>query len=198
MVSRKRESQVRVQKMAEAASARSSDDTRHRCFISYHVDDEAEVTKFLDDFGDQIIGTAVGVTADDDFVDSDDTDYIMNQIRERYLGSTTVTIVLIGKCTWSRRFVDWEVYSSLREYKSYGFSGLVAITLPSVATDPERQLPPRVDDNVADESGYARWKKYPASKASLKNYVDEAFEGRSSRTYLIENSRDRKKYNSSC
>jgi hypothetical protein len=198
MVAKRKESQARVQRMAEAAAARSTDSSRHRCFVSYHVDDEAEVTRFLDDYGDQIIATVVGVTADDDFVDSDDTDYIMDRIREKYLGNTTVTIVLIGRCTWSRRFVDWEAYSSLREYKNFGVSGLVAITLPSVAEDSGRQLPPRVDDNVNDDAGYARWKKYPASKASLKSVVHEAFEARTTRDHLIDNSRDRKKYNSSC
>src|SRR6266508_6210789 len=55
MVTKRRASQARVQKMAEAAAARSTDTTRHRCFVSYHVDDEAEVTQFLNAFGDQII-----------------------------------------------------------------------------------------------------------------------------------------------
>lgn len=194
----RRESQVRVQKMAESAAARSSDSSRHQCFISYHVDDEAEVTQFLDDFGDQIVATCVGVTADDDFVDSDDTDYIMNRIREKYLGNTTVTIVLIGRCTWSRRFVDWEVYSSLRKYASYPLSGLVAITLPSVADLDSRRLPDRVDDNVDGEELYARWMKYPTSKSGFKSMVQEAYDARTTKANIIKNSRDRRKNNSSC
>jgi len=194
----RRESQSRVQKMAEAAAARSSDTTRHRCFVSYHVDDEDEVNDFLDDFGDQIIATVVGVTADDDFVDSDDTDYIMNQIRERYLGNTTVTIVLVGECTWTRKFVDWEVYSSLRKYKGYPLSGLVAITLPSIANLQGRRLPARVDDNVNDDKLYARWMKYPTSKAGLRSMVQEAFDARTSKAHLIDNSRARRQNNSAC
>lgn len=194
----RRESQARTQRVANAATARSTDSTRHRCFISYHVDDESEVARFLDSFGDQIIATCIGVTAEDDFVNSDDTDYIMDQIREKYLGSTTVTIVLVGACTWARRFVDWEVYSTLRRYKSFGVSGLVAITLPSVAESSSRRLPDRVDDNVDGSTLYARWIKYPKSKSSLRSMVQEAYDARSTKADLIDNSRSRKKYNSSC
>ncbi|WP_372493341.1 TIR domain-containing protein [Janibacter melonis] len=38
----------------------------------------------------------------------------MDRIRTKYLGDSSVTIVLVGSCTWARRYVDWEVYSSLR------------------------------------------------------------------------------------
>ncbi len=191
-------SELRLQRLAESAARKSSDPTRHKCFVSYHVDDEDEVATFVEDFGTVFIPTVIGVTEDDDFVDSDDTDYIMDRIREKYLSDSTVTIVLVGACTWARRFVDWEIYSSLREYKDYGISGLMGITLPSVATDPDRQLPPRLADNVDGDKGYARWRKYPSSAASLRGFIQEAFEARESKTHLIDNSRPRKKYNSSC
>ncbi len=166
--------------------------------MSYHVADQDEVETFIDDFGSVFIPTVVGVTEDDDFVDSDDTDYIMDRIREEHLGNTTVTIVLIGECTWSRRFVDWEIYSSLREYKDYGVSGLMGITLPSMADDPRRQLPPRLVDNVDGDRGYARWWKYPSTSASLRTCIETAFKARTSKAHLIDNSRSRKKYNSAC
>jgi hypothetical protein len=141
----------------------------------------------------------VGVTDDDDFVDSDDTDYIMGRIREEYLANSTVTIVLVGGCTWARRFVDWEVYSSLRRYTNYAPSGLLAITLPSVSDDPARQLPDRVAGNVIKTSeGYARWRKYPSSSDALKGFIQVAFDARAAKEDLIINSRSRKKYNSSC
>jgi hypothetical protein len=195
-MSTRRESQARVQKMAEAAAFRSTDQTRHRCFVSYHVDDEADVSRFLDDFGDQFIGTVVGVTADDDFVDSDDTDYIMDQIRERYLGPTTVTIVLVGSCTWSRKFVDWEVYATLRTYESYAPSGLLAINLPYMGD--KGKLPSRVSDNVKPDNGYARYLTYPSSKSSLRDWIEVAYEARSTKTHLIDNSRERRRQNSAC
>jgi Thoeris protein ThsB, TIR-like domain len=191
-------SELRLLRLAESAARKSSDPTRHKCVVSYHMDDDDEVATFIEDFGTVFIPTVIGVTEDDDFVDSDDTDYIMDRIREEYLGNTTVTIVLVGACTWSRRFVDWEIYSSLRDYKNYGISGLMGITLPSVSNDSDRQLPPRLEDNVDGEKGYARWWRYPSSAASLRSCIEIAFNARKSKTHLIDNSRDRKKYNSAC
>jgi hypothetical protein len=39
-----------------------------------------------------------------DIIDIDNTDYVMRRIKD-----STVTIVLIGKCTWARRSIDWEI-----------------------------------------------------------------------------------------
>jgi hypothetical protein len=171
---------------------------RHKCFVSFHQEDETEVEKFIDDFEDVFIPRILGVSDEDDFIDSNDTEYVMDQIREKYLTDSTVTIVLVGKCTWARRYVDWEVYSTLRNDKKNRRSGLMAITLPSAADYAKKQLPPRVNDNVDGENGYARWWKYPSSGASLRSLIDQAFEARTSKADLIDNTRDRKKYNSTC
>lgn len=50
---------------------------------------------------------------DGDFdFDSNNPEYIMRRIREEKLHDSTVTIVLIGNCTHSRRYVDWEIKAS--------------------------------------------------------------------------------------
>ncbi|MBN1655077.1 MAG: TIR domain-containing protein [Deltaproteobacteria bacterium] len=41
-------------------------------------------------------------------------DYVMRRIRDEHLRDSTVTIVMIGNCTWSRKYVDWELQASLR------------------------------------------------------------------------------------
>lgn len=190
--------QEHLQAVANRAVLKSKDTTRHKCFVSYHVDDDDEVEEFLESFGHLFIPTVVGVTEDDDFVDSDDTDYILDRIREEHLSGTTITMVLVGKCTWARKFVDWEVYASLRSYKTYLPSGLLAITLPSMADSSSKQLPARVADNVDGSDGYARWWKYPTSETGFRNMIDEAFEKRTNHRDLIVNSRARKKNNSPC
>ena len=171
---------------------------RHKCFVSFHQADEAEVDTFIEDFEDIFIPRVLGVSDEDDFIDSDDTDYVMDQIREKYLTDSTVTIVLVGKCSWARRYVDWEVYSTLRNDKNNRRSGLMAITLPSAADYSKKQPPPRVDDNVDGENGYARWWKYPTSGTGLRSHIDGAFDARTSKPHLIDNTRDRKKNNASC
>jgi len=76
---------IRLQKFAEATSSRSLDSTRHKCFVSYHVDDIVEVEQFIDSFASEFIPRSVGVTIEDDFVDSTEEDYIKRRIRDEYL-----------------------------------------------------------------------------------------------------------------
>ena len=72
----------RLRQLAESAEKRGTDPQRHKCFVSYHVDDTAEVETFIEDYGHVFIPYVIGVTEDDDFVESDDTGYIMQRIRE--------------------------------------------------------------------------------------------------------------------
>lgn len=195
--SRRREIQRRIQLRADQVLAKSGPDpTRHKCFVSYHADDADEVARFVDDFGHVFIPKTIGISADDDFIDSDDTDYVMDRIREKYLTDSTVTLVLVGQCTWPRKYVDWEVYSSLRNDTVNRRSGLLAITLPAAANYWNKRLPGRVDDNVDGAKGYARWWKYPTSDRQVRNYIEEAFQARTAKT--PDNSKARKLNNSSC
>ncbi|MET7329466.1 TIR domain-containing protein [Nonomuraea sp. NPDC005650] len=191
-------SQLRLARLAEAAARKNNDPTRHKCFVSYHHDDQDEVAEFINSFGHVFIPRVLGVSDEDDIIDSDDTDYIMDQIRERYLTDSTVTIVLVGKCTWARRYVDWEVFSTLRNDKKNRRSGLMAITLRSAANYAEKKLPARVADNVDNDKLYARWWKYPSSAEFLRGLIETAFQDRTNKADLIINSRPRKIYNSSC
>jgi hypothetical protein len=187
-----------LQKVADAAAKRSVDPSRHKVFISHHAANRDEVAAFLDSFGHVMIPRTIGVSDDDDFIDSFNTDYVMDKIREKYLTNSTVTIVMIGGCTWARKYVDWEVFSTLRNDRLNRRSGLLAITLPSMSNNSNRRLPPRVDDNVRDNQLYARWWKYPSNADQVRRYVEEAFQARSNRAHLIDNSRVRKVNNSPC
>jgi len=164
---------------------------RHKCFISYNSADK----KAVDDFCEEFEGTFIrrGIEMEEDIINSDNTDYVMQRIRQLYLQDSTVTIVLIGRCTWARKFVDWEVQSSLRKSQSGPPpNGLVAIQLWESYTT----LPIRVNLNV--DSGYAKFYKYPDSTASLSRIIEEAFNARTDKADLIVNSRDRFTYNRQC
>ena len=172
---------------------------RHKCFISYHQDDEGEVTNFVIDFRDVFIPKILGVSDVDDFIDSDEADYVLRRIRELYLTDSTVTIVMVGKCTWARKYVDWEVASTLRNDPNNKRSGLMAVALPSVSNDSTCRLPDRVNDNVLGsdgDEGYARWWKYPETQAGLRNMIETALNFRDTRE--PDNSRKLRERNSSC
>jgi hypothetical protein len=198
----RRDVQLRIQARADLLLRKAAPDaTRRKVFVSYHANDGIEVEQFIDDFGEVFIPRVIGVSEDDDFIDSEDTDYILGQIRKKYLADSTVTLVLVGRCTWARKFVDWEVYSSLRNNPVDRRNGLLAITLPSAASFSGKRLPNRVNDNISGDdgtSGYARWKKYPQSKASLRSWINDAFDARTSRAHLVDNTRARKVSNSPC
>lgn len=188
-----------VQAFAERVSARKVDATRHKCFVSYHVADVDEVTTFLDAYATEFIPRSVGVTEEDDFVESDDSEYIKRKIRERYLTDSTVTIVLLGRCTWARKFVDWELSSSLRNDSANRRSGLLAIPLPS--RNNTAKLPERVHDNWVEgdpAASYASYRVYPSSKAELRAGIEEAFGARTSKLDNVDNSRDLRQANSAC
>jgi hypothetical protein len=124
----------------------------------------------------------------------------MDRIRELYLTESTVTIVLVGKCTWARKYVDWEIASTLRNDKNNKRSGLMAINLPSMGKT--AKAPDRFNDNwsVEDEvqTGYARYYVYPTRKDTLANWIQDAFDARTSRADLIDNSRALRERNGSC
>jgi hypothetical protein len=173
--------------------------TRHKCFISYHRDDAREVESFIerfDDDGNIFMSRVLGV-AGQDLIGSNDASYIMRAIRERFLRDSTVTIVMIGRCTWTRRFVDWEIASTLRNDANNKRSGLMAVTLPSVASS-SKKLPPRLKDNWDGRNRYARWWKYPTSASQLAGHIEDAHEARDSRYDLIINSRQLFGSNRSC
>jgi len=162
----------------------------HKCFISYHAADKKAVDDFCENFGGSFIRR--GIQMEDDIIDSNNTNYVMQRIRQLYLQDSTVTIVLIGRCTWARRFVDWEVQASLRQPKDGYPNGLLAIQLWESYTT----LPIRVKLNV--DSGYAKFYKYPTSSTNLSNMIDEAWNARFDKANLIINPRDRFRYNKSC
>jgi hypothetical protein len=199
MVTKRRASQARVQKMADAAAARSTDNTRHRCFVSYHVDDLDEVTTFLGSFGSEFIARSVGVTDEDDFVGSTDTEYIKRRIRELYLTDSTVTIVLLGRCTWSRKFVDWEISSSLRDDSVNKRSGLLAMPLPS--RNNSSTLPARIRDNWVENdlaSSYAVYASYPTTASVIRARIEEAFTARTAKADKVNNARELRQNNAAC
>lgn len=189
----------RVQLVAEAAAARKVDATRHKCFVSYHVDDSGEVTTFLDSFGSEFIARSVGVTEEDDFVASTDTEYIKRRIREDYLTDSTVTIVLLGRCTWSRKFVDWEISSSLRDDSINKRSGLLAMPLPSMNNSSRH--PARIKDNWVEgdpASSYAVYASYPTQASVIRASIEEAFTARIAKPDKVNNASDLRQNNAAC
>lgn len=175
---------------------------KRRCFISYHHADEWEVQTFLDTYSNAEVFThrALGLDMENDIVDSNNTDYVMRRIRELYMQNTSVTIVMVGRNTWKRRYVDWEIAASLRNGIGNPANGLLGIRLPSYEYGIQ-QYPDRLNDNLNAPGAvngtpcYARCISYPTNSAELGMAIEEAYQRRQSQSHLINNTRARFRYN---
>ncbi len=175
---------------------------KRKVFISYYGGNKAEADEFVRQWATLqgvFIPKTVGLSGNEKFINSNDTDYVMGEIRRKHLGDSTVTIVLIGKCTHSRRYVDWELKASLRQGLVYTPNGLLGILLSSANVNPLPHLPERFGLNFqSDERCYARYRYMPTSASELRSWIEDAYQARTTRNDLIQNSADMMKYNSQC
>ena len=172
---------------------------RRKCFISYHHADQKWVEAFVDTFDarhDLFIARQLG-SMPDDVINSMDTDYVMGRIRADYIKDSTVTILIAGKCTWARRYVDWEVQASLRSGSTIVPNGLLGIKLPSFT-----EWPDRFDRNLLQpgmQDCYARWLTWEnCTLDALSAAIDAAFQRRTTHVGDIMNPRERMAYNRAC
>jgi hypothetical protein len=179
---------------------------KRNVFISYYHGDQAAVNEFVRVFGrEQNIFTpcmlAEGQRFSDDIIKSTNPQYVMQQIRNKYFGQSTVTIVLIGDCTHSRRYVDWEVKASLQCGGVGGQAphGLIAINL--CKQNRAKYLPDRFIQNHNSQNtnnSYARFYKYPNSAIELRNWIEDAYQSREKKKHIITNPREMMSYNQRC
>lgn len=149
---------------------------RHKVFVSYHDANDRESRKKFEEMCEDVI---VSQSVDIDDIDPDlKTETIRQKIRDEYLRDSTVTVVLIGKQTWQRKHVDWEIGSSIRQTEYNTRSGLLGIILPTY-TRPEpgkyyiHTVPPRLYDNV--ERKYAEVYDWSDDPDQIQEWIHEAF-----------------------
>ena len=149
----------------------------------------------------------------DDFINSDNPEYVMGEIRRKYLLDSSVTILLVGKCTHSRRYVDWELKSSLRRGANVP-NGLLAFVLPSAVPPAygllgplewHQRAWPAIPDRLAanwnyndQDNCYARYFVLPSSADELRQRIEAAVWNRTNRDHLIKNDATMMAYNAKC
>ena len=152
-------------------------------FLSFHQSDEIEANVWCRRFGDyfnEIRTLGLHEHGDEyaEHIKSGDNDYVMRWIREDKIAGTSCTVVLIGKCTWARRYVDWEIAATLRNFTDSARGGLIGVQLPSAQDHGWATLPPRLALNNTNEggteTGYARFYPPAPSNDTIARWVDEA------------------------
>jgi hypothetical protein len=137
---------------------------RHKVFVSYHHDGDGEwKDRFVRMMGNRVVGNRVvdssiyvGDIVDTNFPTVD----TLRRIREEHMSEATVAVVLIGLCTWQRKFVDWEIGATLRDTEMNPRCGLLGILLPNHPNFGKpgynaRVIPPRLADNCSGAKPFA-------------------------------------------
>lgn len=171
--------------------------SKHKTFISFHHADDMYKEFLETERSEQADGFISKSVKDGDINPYFSTDYIRQLIRDDFISEATVTLVLVGQGTWRRKYIDWEIASSIRATKNNSRTGLLGILLPTyssslpygmntsvlkytengIAYNPYT-IPPRLYDNI--ECGFAKIYSWPTSPNDLCQWIDEAFQRRNS------------------
>ncbi len=155
---------------------------RHKVFVSYHHrNDENYRNRFdrlFSDVYDILDSRSVEIG---DIPPGLNVDEIARRIRDGYLRDATVTVVLIGKDTWRRKHIDWEIAATIRKTGANDRGGLIGIFLPSHPSFGEDEydeytIPPRLHYNV--EAGYAELFGWSESPSEVAGRIDSAYRRR--------------------
>jgi MTH538 TIR-like domain (DUF1863) len=144
---------------------------RRRIFISYHHQhDQAyydALSKTLHDKMDLVYDNSL-----DRKIDSENTDYVIQRIRDDFISNTSCAIVLCGPETYQRKYVDWEIKAALDKEH-----GLIGLQLPTAVSGDQGGIlvPSRLHQNIV--SGYALWKSwsdFAANPALMTSWIEDA------------------------
>ncbi|MFK7799874.1 MAG: TIR domain-containing protein [Aureispira sp.] len=152
---------------------------RHKTFVSYHHANDQDYKNRLEQLCQHQIVTRSVQMGDID--PNTSTDNIRRIIREQYLRDSTVTVVLIGRDTWKRKHVDWEIGASIRQTQYSSRSGLLGIFLPShpdygQSRYNKHTIPPRLADNV--DCGFAKLYDWDGRATVIQDWIHEAYQRR--------------------
>lgn len=141
---------------------------KRKVFVSFHHGND----QFHFDLFTSTFGESYEVFYDrslDGHIRSDDPEYVNRAIREDNIRGSSITIVLCGSETWKRKYVDWEIYSTLHYEHA-----LVGIALPTAGKtyDGKIIVPSRLHANVV--TGYAHFIYWPRDATSLKWETEQA------------------------
>jgi len=157
-------------------------------FVSYHHDhDQAYV--------EELRQLKQGMKVADYSLKEDISEYTDEQIYKvirNKMRACSVTIVLIGERTGHRKWLDWELWASLRSYKnsknprrSFKPKGLLAIYLPTAS----HSVPKRLQANI--DSGYAVSMKWKNIERDLEGRINYAIWKRDNASHEIKNNLER-------
>ena len=145
-----------------------------KVFISYyHKDDQEYKNRLVQALNSK--ATDKSVSPGDIHDENLPLEEIRRRIRDDHIAGATVTIVLIGPCTWQRKHVDREISVSIidrRNNERCGLLGLLLPTHPDYDKKPEdrnpRLIPPRLARNIDGKDPFAVIYKWPRQRVARR------------------------------
>lgn len=154
---------------------------RRKVFVSFHSEDE----KYKDKFVNMLEGRIVDRSVRDGDIDKKlKVAEIRRKIRDDFIAGATVTAVLVGCCTWQRKYVDWEIGASLTDTRHNDRCGLLGILLPThpyynkIDNINYRLVPPRLTCNVEGKDPFAYIHNWTKDETKLAQWINQAFRRR--------------------
>ena len=147
---------------------------KYKVFISYHHEEDQEYKNRL---AQALAHKSIDMSVRQDDIQEEGLplDEIRRIIRDDHIADATVAIVLIGKCAWQRKHVDWEISASLirrRNNPRCGLLGLLLPTHPDYRKSPDKRnhrlIPPRLADNILGPDPFAAIYDWPRNGLSRK------------------------------
>lgn len=162
------------------------------CFISYHHNNDQ---RYINKLRKVVKSMKVSDYSLKDDIGHLTDETIYKKVRSK-MRTCSVTVVLIGSRTGHRKWIDWEIWASLRGYqhpfdtkKSFKPNGLLVIYLPGE----NHSIPDRLNDNI--KSGYAVSMKWKNLERDFESKVNYAYWKRNNAASKIRNSRKRQEQN---
>lgn len=152
---------------------------RHNVFISYHHQNDEDYKNEFERLFSSVYDILESKAVSDGDIDPHiKTETIRQKIRDEFIRTASVTVVLIGSETWKRKHVDWEISSSIRDTRLNSRTGLVGIILPTypradMSKYDRGTIPPRLQDNL--DCGFAEIYNWSDDPELVRHWIHEAF-----------------------
>ena len=91
-----------------------------KIFISHHHELNNKHREYIQSLVEQLGYTDITPDEKTKVDDSLSDEQIRQKIRDEYLKDVDVTIVVVGSDTKNRKFIDWEIYSTIMDYQENG------------------------------------------------------------------------------
>ncbi len=155
-------------------------------FVSYaHRLDQDAADEFREKFGSEKM-----IFSDRSLDNFDLSRYTDETIKNNYIrpliSKSSVTIILIGKETGGRWWVDWEIYYSLLKTAGNDRNGLLGVLLPNK----EQWVPSRLNKNIH----MGKIISMPRDFRTLENAIEEVYLKRNQNPDLSDLLRQRNSY----